>query len=97
MQALGSVVVSARYDGDRLPIALAFNSIDQPVFTGDPTGPKAGKVALERFRLSDPDKSLSASSSDQHRHTREYFVIVIAPVLVFLPAALVETDLQART
>jgi hypothetical protein len=56
-----SIVMSARRDLNPLIIALACDPIDKPMLTRDPSRPKAGKVRLERLRLSYAHKRRSPS------------------------------------
>jgi hypothetical protein len=94
---VGSVVVSTRCDDDTLPVAFAFNSVDQPVLTCDASRPEARQIALERFGLANPLERCPARVLNEGVQPFKQLVVMASPIEIVIPAIVAELDPHSET
>src|ERR1700727_2089560 len=64
----------------------AFDPVNQPMFTGDPAGPPACQLALQRLRLGDARERGALSVPDETGDPGERGWVVLRPILVVVPS-----------
>jgi len=80
-------MIPARRHFERLPVALATHTIDQPMLAIDAAGPPAGQRAAERFGLAGAAEGIAQAFLEQAIHSIEQFRVLGLPAKILAPRA----------
>lgn len=87
-------MIPARQHLQRLTLSRPAHPVHQPVFGGDPAGPPAGQVALERFGFTGAAKRIALTFGDQGVEPFQHFGVFALPREIIAPRVGAESDDQ---